>query len=445
MQTSNQDSLVKRLLFSRETALIVFRYLLLAIFIIGGLNTLKFSFQSLSSAYVHRKDFIQEYLLAKAALSGVNPYAPIPELAERFIGPSLNNVVVHPTPHPPPAAFFSLPFGLLPYRQAAAMWLAFELVCLFIVSAILLHWLQIGRGISFWGGSFLLWLILLAWPPALSELVVGQIMIPLLLLLLAAWQALRINKDFLGGIALGCAVALKLLAWPLVLFLALKRRWTAVIASLTVIVLSTLLAGCLMGSDVLWSYYFQIAPLIANIYRATTVNFSLWTVFWRLFEGTYSPVYICATAPPLYYAPALAQYLFFGPALILLVVSLRLAANRQHFDVAFTIMLSASILLSPLAWVFYLTLLVLPLAVAYRYLALLDWPARYANAALALVLLLFLSSLKLIKAERQIIEISFAYSLLDLLPIVAISGLILLLWRLEGSLSGQTAGEGKSY
>jgi hypothetical protein len=270
-------------------------------------------------------------------------------------------------------------------------------------------------------------------------------MIPLLLLLLAAWQALRINKDLLGGIALGCAVALKLLAWPLVLFLVVKKRWTAVIASLTVIVLANLSAGWLMGFDGLWSYYFQVAPLVANLNRATPVNFSVWTVSWRLFEGTHSPVFLCVTAPPLYYSPVLAQYLSYGPVLILLIVALGMTVSRQQLDAAFAIMLAVSILISPVAWASYLTLLVLPLAIAYRYLSVLDWPARYANAALALVLLLFLSSLKLIKAERQIIEISFACSLLDLLPIVAISGLILLLWRLEGSLSGQTAGEGKSY
>ena len=106
---------IQRILASRQPGMVLLKYALVLVAAVIGLISLQLIFRSLLRPYVYQKDFIQEYLLSRAVLDGVDPYLSLPELALRFLGPLPNSVLQHPTPHPPPVAILSLLLGLISY------------------------------------------------------------------------------------------------------------------------------------------------------------------------------------------------------------------------------------------------------------------------------------------------------------------------------------------
>src|SRR5262245_26055508 len=173
--------------------------------------------ESFTHTAIYKKDFIQEYLMAKATINGINPYLPLPDLAAILMNYPGYRVLPHPTPHPPIVGLLSVPLGFLSYKNAALIWLIFELTCLFASLLLFLRWwkapLKPARIAILLGFT-------LGWGPVVESLYIGQLNSCLLLLLLSAWLALRAEKESLGGALLGAAIALKLMAWPIVVFLA---------------------------------------------------------------------------------------------------------------------------------------------------------------------------------------------------------------------------------
>jgi len=220
MQEPKKDHLasshpLKRIISSRQKSMVFLKYTLLFFIVIMGLVGLRFAFRSLQDPFIYRKDFLQEYLLIRAVLDSVNPYLPLPELAMRFMIEVPNWGLQHPMAHPPPVAIISLPLGLLSYEHAAVAWFIFEMICIIISVYLLLNFIGGRPGISI---TIFITLLLFAWYPLQDELAFGQLMALLLILMISAWGALRSGKHIKGGFFLGCIIAIKLIAWPVVLF-----------------------------------------------------------------------------------------------------------------------------------------------------------------------------------------------------------------------------------
>lgn len=379
--------------------------------------------------------------MARAVLARVNPYLPCTELAERFIGPLPNNIVLHPTPHPPPMAILSLPLGLLTYRQAAAIWFLIEFLCLLLSCYWLVLWFRKTDGWPRLWQTGALISVLLAWGPFMADLANGQIMIILMFLLIWSWQALLSGNKTQGGLLLGIAVALKLIAWPIVIFLALKRNWRTVGSALSVIVLTNLFAGIFMGFDNLANYYLTIGPLISQIHSAHGGNFSAWSIGPRLFSGTGSEILYFIEAPPLVYAPTMARFFSLVLPGFLLIIILILAFRMKNFNVAWGMLICLSILISPVAWLHYLTLVVMPAFIVISCLSSMDWPPFESNSTIVIGLGLLFSMFVanptlygILQGDSSTIppiKVTFLQGLLSMIPTVALLGLLWLLGRLD--------------
>jgi hypothetical protein len=357
--------LLARVINSDLPLLVWLRRLLIVLACVAGLVSVVFGAQSLFSPYVYMKDFIQEYLLARAVLSGVSPYLPIPVLAQRFIGPLPNAVFPHPTPHPPPVVIIAAPLGLLQYQQAAIVWFIFEFLCVLTATYILFTWLRMRTNV-WW--LLLSTLVLFSWNPFREILIFGQLTSLLLVLLLLSWQSLRAGQAIRGGLFLGLVVALKLLGWPIVLFLALRRNWRATGAAVVTGIIMNTIAVLLIGYQAVLHYYTQVGSTVSSLYRAYVFNFSLWSVGWRLFDGTGSVIIAGAEAPPIWNAPILARGIAWSLPLLFLILGLYLAYEMRDFDVSFAILVCVSILVNPVAWAHYLVIALLPLVVLVRLL-----------------------------------------------------------------------------
>jgi Glycosyltransferase family 87 len=441
----------QRIVSSRKPLMVILRSFFFIILTIVAVKHLYMSLESLFSPHIYRKDFIQEFLLSKAALSGLDPYLPLPELANRFIGPVPGPWVnfPHPTPHPPPVALLCLPLGWLTYTQAAKVWFVFELACIILSVFLLFRWLGVRKrsALALLGVS-LIWV----WVPFTEELIFGQLNALLLILLLAAWQGLRTNKEIQGGIFLGFAVATKLVAWPIVAFLMIRRNWRAVFAALATVVAANVTASLLMGFDRVAHYYLKVGPSVSSLYHAHEVNFSLWSLGWRLFEGTGSPIRFGGfgvTAPPLINAPSIAPFVSGSIVMALLMVSLLLTCRARNFNTSFGILVCLMILISPVAWSISLLPALIPLGIVGRSLSFLDWPKKETFIAFGVGVALFIPPLFFLRFVLSLhdwgirsdgrLSVPFAVALLSLWPAMALLGLLWLVWRLDPDTSPEVS------
>ena len=371
--------------------------------------------------------------MARAILNGVNPYLPLPKLAEQWISGSGFFQLNHPTPHPPAVGLLSLPFGLLIYETSALLWLFFELLCLLASVCLILRWWEVE--LKPWT-VIATFLFILGWGPITDDLWYGQLNSCLLLLLLCGWFALRAGSNAAGGAFIGGMVTLKLAAWPIVLFLALRRRWSGVLVSASTIFTIHLGAIIVVGSAVVKDYYFNIGPSVSSVYRGYENNFSTWTLGGRLFaEFRHNFVTL-----PLWSDPSLAQLLTYLVPAGFLVFGLALAMKAKQFDTSFGILVIVGILVNPIAWNHYLVLALIPIIIAVRRIGAMETPQVMAIAMFVIYIILCIPPGARVAAtllfSRQTTSNGIAVVPLwaggiTLLPAIAVLGIILILWKTD--------------
>ena len=335
------------------------RRALAALAVAAGLAALPRLHESLLPPHVVRKDFLQEYLLARAVAEGMDPYLPIAALAERYAGVSWGTAFSHPTPHPPPLGLLLLPLAWLDYPTAAAAWLAVELVAL--VAAVYAVALAQGRRLTL-GAAMALALALVAWDPVYTDLVLGQLNILVLLLLAGGWLAWRAGRSAPVGVLLGLSLLVKPLAWPALPLFALWRAWRVVGAAAATALAGLTAAAVVVGVGPVASYLTEVLPTVSDAYRAYDRNISLWAVGWRLFDGTGSAVLVGVAAPPLVEAEALARLVSAALPIGALLAACLIARRERDRERSFALMVCLSVLVNPIAWSHYLVLTLLPLA-----------------------------------------------------------------------------------
>jgi len=389
---------------------------------------------------LHRKDFIQEYVFARAVVAGENPYLPIPEMVVRWFDPAPDGskIWAHPAPHTPVTAVLSAPFALLDYPSAALAWLLFELVLLAIAWETLIRW---WGGDVPWSTRILLYLLSLSLGPLIQELYFGNLSLILLALLLPAWLSLRKNSDWVGGAWLGLAIAIKLTGWPIVLWLMAKMRWRAVVAAGLVVVGLHLVAVAVIGMDHVIDYYRRIGPSIAREYRQHDGNYSLWTIGPRLFLPFHS-VFNNFVADVPFDNRSLAETLSKVAPLIGVALGLAVAWRCREFDSSFGILVCLSLPVNPVAWDHSLLMISIPIAIVLKRLSLQNWPRWETTVAvIAFALAMFPQKAYLSAAARLfatpnesgIRMMPFFPALITYVPLTSLIAWIVLLKRTEGN------------
>jgi len=192
-----------------------------------------------------------------------------------------------------------------------------------------------------------------------------------------------------------------------------------------------------MGFDKVIYFYTKVCNIIFELYKAYSGNFSIWTIGWRLFEGTGSPVLAGLEAPPLIAAPAMASYVSIALAITLLGGGLILAHRSKSFDNSFGILVCVSILVNPIAWSHYLILAIITFAIVGRRLYDLGLPEKETWMFIVIGFLLFIPRLDprwfMLGYDPigKSCQIPFLPSLLTLIPTVAIFCLVWLLCHIE--------------
>jgi hypothetical protein len=299
--------------------------ILIATGICGGISAYRL-ISLLFSDYLYQKDFVQFYLMGHALRAGGNLYAPLPDLAAQF-DPNLDHWLLI-SAYPPIAAVIGFPFSFLPYFWSVVAWMILELACLTLAIILIIRQFG-GRSASI--SVLIMICVFTAWHPVYVDLYLGQLMIPILLLLTLTWLALRTQQDVKAGLLLGVVLTVKLYAWPLALFCLLKGRWRVVAAAGSLFIALNAVMAIWVGSGTTLDYYLRVGGAVLAQYVYDPFNFSSWSIGYRAFGTTG------------------------GIAISLLVLSLSLLfALRMDFEVGFMMMLAAATILQPISWIHYM-------------------------------------------------------------------------------------------
>jgi hypothetical protein len=181
----------------------------------------------------------------------------------------------------------------------------------------------------------------LLWVPSVSGVLLGNISIPLSVAVAVAWRYRdRVREP---AWALGLAVSAKLLMWPLLVWTVATKRLRATAWAVVVGAVVTLAAWAIIGFDGLTGYP-DLLRRLSDIQS----------------ERSYSIVGMAATAG-LGSAVGQALTLLVGGALLAGCV---LFARRSDDARSFTCAVTATLALSPIVWLHYLVVLLVPVAIA---------------------------------------------------------------------------------
>jgi hypothetical protein len=187
-----------------------------------------------------------------------------------------------------------------------------------------------------------------AYPFTRSAVDLGTVAPLLLLGVAAAWRWR--NNLAVSGSAVGAAVALKLFLWPLGVWLALTRRIGAALAAAGFVLAFALVPWAVIGFAGLGDYPGVLRHLSDD--EATS---------------SYSVIALAVRA---HLPEALGVALSIGVAAALLAAAAWFAAGERlgpedRDTVVLTLALAAALAASPIVWVHYFLLLLVPLALAY--------------------------------------------------------------------------------
>ncbi|MCC6177069.1 MAG: DUF2029 domain-containing protein [Chloroflexi bacterium] len=335
------------------------RVLVVAVLFSNGTLSLASNISLLLSERVYSQDFIQDYLLILAIVDGVNPYMPIRQLAERYLGglPPTAYPFDHPTPHPASMGLLLLPLGGLSYTTAAAVWFGVNVAAL--GGTVLLLARSSTLGLPWWGFLTLV-IVLIGWPPVRRELLLGQPMPLITFLVAGARWATFAGRPTLAGVSLGGALLLKPVTWMLVLVLPLRRQFGALGAALVTLLAGVLATVAAVGVAPLVTYVREVLPSVSVIYLVSGLNISVSALAWRIFRGTESYAHNELFTPPLIHArpfATTASLIFQGCVVSLMIC---LVTRARSNDQALLASLCLCPIINPIAWGTYLGLALIP-------------------------------------------------------------------------------------
>jgi hypothetical protein len=315
-------------------------------------------------------DFAKVYFSTIAFLRGgemygVNPATPSGEVEGRTLHLwDLN---------PPHFHLIILPFALLPIYPALLLWCLANLICF----ALSLH--AIRRELRLTEGQAQLGLVcVLVFAGTTTALRSGHCSFLLMLVVTRMWLAARRGRWTSAGLYLGLGMSVKPFLLMVLPYLLLRRRWkaagAAVAMSLFCFALGALVFGvdnhlawrAKLGDSTSWSWQFLNGSLYGLLARLLTAN----------------PMGQCLVDGP----SALVPLLWLGLGVPIGLATLAMScADKTPADVdrSFSILLVASLLLSPLGWAYYFCLPLAPAAaVALGWLRGADASSRWSRGLL---------------------------------------------------------------
>ena len=342
-------------------------------------------------------DFFKFYQSARFYFQGQDIYDKIlrPLTAAQAAVLHSKNLILPSDLNPPFFSLILLPAAWLSYGTALILWsaLSFTATILGILLALKSYptlWQH--KIIRNWAlAGFLIYF------PTYANLTLGQVSGWLLLLTAGAWLASRAKQEKYAGILLGLALSVKLFYGLFLIYFLIRKQWRALIYMSVTYMLCTLLALGFFGIRTYQNYLMSLKNIM---WYAGTWNASVYGFLSRVFsgghEGNVPVINIPGVTSILYYLIALMLVIYF--------VWVVLQNNRKFnesgkinqnnainiIDWEFSLTIVLMMLISPLSWIYYFTLLIIPFITILR----LSNPIKNFNAHFLLLIgIMLLSSI----------------------------------------------------
>lgn len=301
---------------------------------------------------VNRFDFSVHYSAALGLRQNLNPYM----IDLRRIGVPLG-LEIWPLIHSSATPFFLLCFEPLAHMAPrTAYWIWFGLNVTALVAALLL---MLGRR-EFGADRRMAWVIAaftLMYPPLADHFAYAQAQIVILLMLVLMMRCIETRRYGVAGLILATAAALRAFPSLFVIYFAVLRRWRVLMCTLLGLVIIGIVTIFLAGPAIVEG--FVVAMISRTGENATSrpydVSLSAFItrLFWYAFGYALSPamnlvrlaVVACAEAAVL---------------ILALRATARARSDQDCDGRAYMIWVVTAVMLSPVAWIHYMVLLVLP-------------------------------------------------------------------------------------
>jgi hypothetical protein len=238
--------------------------------------------------------------------------------------------------YPPIAAVMAAPLAVFPFIVAAILFAAIELVGTVLTLRVL--------GVRDWRcyGLALLWL------PVIENILIGSISSLLALGLAVAWRYR--DSRWTAPLVVAAVISAKVFLWPVLLWLVATRRGMAGLRALAIAVVGVLGSWAVIGFAGLGSYP-QLLDVLSRLEQ------------WKSYSAVAFGLVLGLSAGE---ARALALAACFV-VLVGVVLSVRLRRGNPDADRhAFILAIAAAFLFSPIIWMHYLAILVVPIALTRR-------------------------------------------------------------------------------
>lgn len=321
--------------------------------------------QSFLTGITAPNDFPQDYIAGQQLLAGksvypshfASMYASLLSIKE---GKNTNiyQRIEHLNPHPPFTAMLLFPLWFLSFHHAIFLWGLITLLCMFFSIFLLIR----SEDISLLYFP-LLSLFVLAWPPFQSNLFFGQISVLITLFVTTGWYYLKKHRENISGIFIALATMLKFYPGLFMIYFLVTKKWKAFRSSVIVSVIIIVLTFIVTKNDFL-HLIVNVMPRDIHYWQADMVNSSLNGFFSKLFLPMLT---FKTTAFAVFISPFMKNLLFYTAAGSLLLYSIWYINRYNHTnDLGFSLFLILSLLLSPLCWDHFLTLLLLSFVIILK-------------------------------------------------------------------------------
>ncbi len=307
-------------------------------------------------SWSHPDDLIPYYNAATALNAGNSPY-------------------VYGYLYPPFFAAVLRPLATLSLETASGAWLVLNLLAMLITAGLGTKILGSGRA------AFPIALAIVVLIPASSEtLLYGQVNLLIALLIVgslyfASQSPPQSGSDMIAGALLGLAVAIKVYPIMIAIAFIIRRRYRSLLSMLVTLGCTVVIGLLLGGGPENTIYYFaNLLPGLMGTWNPFPMNQSVYGVAARFFSvNTFEfPVFtadnfVTVTSYPLINMPEIGRILAQLLSAAVLISSclvlfgrVRSTGGRLPIYADFAILVSASLITSPITWDYYYSLLVVP-------------------------------------------------------------------------------------
>ncbi len=345
MKSKTDNKIVKRVVLYVILSAVVLIYFFIR------LPDLRYSFDRGIRA---PSDFAQDYIGSQQLLSGKSVYpSDFDEINRNLLqslGSHLNPNIKFRNAHPPFVSILLFPFSLLSFHNAVILFMMITIVSMLCIIFLLLK----SGNISFIYFPLISFFIA-AWPPFQVNLYLGQISILITLFVTLGWVFYKKGSDSISGIFIALATMIKFYPGLLLVYFLINKRYKALLSSLISIGVILMVTLIVTRYD-LFHFIFDVMPKDVAYWGTNIENLSINGFFSKLFLPMRT--YGSTTVLTVFVSPFLKN-LFFYPAVGLLLIFVALKIRKYNNDLGFSLFLILALLLSPLCWNYYFTLLLI--------------------------------------------------------------------------------------